>query len=453
VKGLVSILALLAAFALVATLSWCRSDPGVVDAGGSGPSSTPAAARQAALASEHERSAPTERVDVHEAATAYLDPVAVVGAGPHVLEVEVVDAHGRAAVGAEVLWHQRPDGEPVATTPVAVDGQSRVEVSRGLLFARARHPDVGTSLMLALSTEHPPARTPRLALLRPCRIEGALFDEHGEPVAGAAVQLDGRLGIPFGHAGECVTRSWVRCDAHGRFAFEASYGTHGWLRFVDPEDAGRKVDVAFTAGRHQRVRLRLATGGEVVGSALPAVPEQARTPVTIGGDVRIEAIARAVPVERLQVSWRHPHDRPYLLREVEPRPSPLQLAKADLDTFVCFLRDPVSGWTNGLLPGELARSDTVVLLPPGPFRVLVHHDGRPARGVDVVLHPGGPSLRAAVGVDGNAYFAKVPAGPVLIHLLRGVELLGEHRARVGPDELASVGLVVELGIELRGEPR
>src|SRR5690606_19648554 len=69
----------------------------------------------------------------------------------------------------------------------------------------------------------------------------------GQPVPGAQLIVQALLGIPFGHAAECVTSEFVQCDEYGGFAFEASYGTRGVLILVGDADAA-KSQSPFAAG-------------------------------------------------------------------------------------------------------------------------------------------------------------------------------------------------------------
>lgn len=176
------------------------------------------------------------------------------GDGSCELKVEVTDANGEPVHGASVTWHSDSIAGPFAKLETDSRGWCTVNVSPGYLFVRAFHRDVGKSILLRLSTDDQRARVPRLALLRPAEVVGVVMDGNKKPVPDAQLIVQALLGIPYGHAAECVTSEFVQCDENGVFAFEASYGTRGTLLMAGDVNAAQSR-CSFAAGLDEFVTV------------------------------------------------------------------------------------------------------------------------------------------------------------------------------------------------------
>ncbi|MFT7536362.1 MAG: hypothetical protein ACI85K_002316 [Hyphomicrobiaceae bacterium] len=378
------------------------------------------------------------------------------GDGSCELKVEVTDAHGRPVSGASVTWQGYPWVAPFATVETDTRGLCTAKVWPGALFVRAYHPSIGKSILLRLSTEDQRLRVPRLALLRPVEVVGVVMDAQKRPVANAQLVVQALLGIPRGHAAECVTSELVQCDENGVFAFEASYGTRGTLRMAGDAEAA-KSQSPFAAGLDEYVTvgprgvshveransnpksLSTALGGQSRDqrSSQLTLPQGSKPTV----DLKVMSSREVIPPSpndtsihvqladgsgptRLQVEKRV--DRGHFSKLEWHGLSTgdrvrLKLPGVGRSDPWWFVTDPDSG-QSAQLTDHAVRSAKLNLGPPGSLHVRVTYNGRATRGLNVMIEPCGTSQTARPRSDGMARF-RVPAGSVKVRVLRGVEEL------------------------------
>lgn len=378
------------------------------------------------------------------------------GDGSCELKVEVTDAHGRPVSGASVTWRGHPRSAPFAKMETDTRGLCAVKVWPGALFVRAHHPIIGKSILLRLSTEDQRMRVPRLALLRPVEVVGVVMNAQQKPVANAQLIVQALLGIPHGHAAECVTSEFVQCDENGTFAFEASYGTRGTLIVAGDAEAA-KSQCSFAAGLDDYVVVgpggvshveransnpkttSSASGGQSrdARSSQLASPQDGKPVVDLKSLSSRETSPpspKAVPIQvlladgskpaRLQVE-RRVHEG-HLSRlhwhglSSGDRVSPKLPAAGHRDTW-WFVKDPDSGQSAQLMDHDVRRAK-LNLGAPGSLHVRVMYNGGATRGLNVMIEPCGASQTARPRFDGVARF-RVPAGSVKVRVLRGVEEL------------------------------
>ena len=201
------------------------------------------------------------------------------GPGAWELPLQVVDAHGRPVGAATVELAREPMQEPFERSRARGDGCWQGAVAGEVVWVRARHELVGTSVQVPCAAAMARERLV-LPLLRPVLVQGVVIGADAAPVGGAQVIVRGELAVRRAEVGVVAPTRPLLADHDGRFRFEAAAGARLVLSASDgafPLAAER--DVIAVDGLE--VLLAAHDAFQVHGVLLdphghPVVPEVAR---------------------------------------------------------------------------------------------------------------------------------------------------------------------------------